>query len=459
MDRLAAAIQAASDPNAVMQRVTTEALALTPGALCAAIYLFDGARLTAASAAGTVSLQLPSYLSLDGTIAGRALRTGETVYCKDTILDACLLPENRYPGIGSVVCVPLHRGDRSFGVLSIAASAASAFSGDQVRVLGRLGEFVAAAVGGYLDISFAAGRLLAGDAETSSLNQAGRGPVEVVRSPLRPLHRFLANVLEPGVARDVAGREELESVLANRAFAFRGQPIVCIRSGKVQGVEALAHFPGRPSRATDAWFSEAARLGLGARFELAAMEAALALTSSIDSAVFLSINLGPEALASPDLLDLLAASQPQRIVIELTEHLRIDDYPELRRGLTRVRDLGTRLAVDDAGAGFASLGHILNLAPEIIKLDRAFSCGIDCDPARRAIAQSLVSLATEIGAVVIAEGVETSAELTTIRDLGIPFAQGYFLSRPVALSKLPRWLPHAAASVSGPRRLNIGSGA
>jgi EAL domain-containing protein (putative c-di-GMP-specific phosphodiesterase class I) len=92
-----------------------------------------------------------------------------------------------------------------------------------------------------------------------------------------------------------------------------------------------------------------------------------------------------------------------------------------------------RLAVDDAGAGFATLQHILRLQPDLIKLDLSLTRDIDKDPVRRALASSLVSFAREINAQLIAEGVETAEELETIRALGIAFGQGYHLARPQPL--------------------------
>jgi EAL domain-containing protein (putative c-di-GMP-specific phosphodiesterase class I) len=125
-----------------------------------------------------------------------------------------------------------------------------------------------------------------------------------------------------------------------------------------------------------------------------------------------------------------------KLVIELTEHVRVDDYPHLAESLWTLRERGVRLAIDDTGAGFASLMHILKLAPDYIKLDRQLTTGIDSDPVLRALASSLVHFAAETDAVLIAEGVETGAELAALRELGIRYAQGFHLSRPVAITGL-----------------------
>jgi EAL domain-containing protein (putative c-di-GMP-specific phosphodiesterase class I) len=120
-------------------------------------------------------------------------------------------------------------------------------------------------------------------------------------------------------------------------------------------------------------------------------------------------------------------------VVELTEHSRVEDYDALLGALDALREGGVRIAVDDAGAGYAGLQHILRLHPEILKLDTALTPGIDNDPVRRALAASLLTFADEIGAVIVAEGIETPQELDTLRSLGIPWGQGYHLARPGAL--------------------------
>jgi EAL domain-containing protein (putative c-di-GMP-specific phosphodiesterase class I) len=119
-------------------------------------------------------------------------------------------------------------------------------------------------------------------------------------------------------------------------------------------------------------------------------------------------------------------------VLELTEHDEIPDYELLRQSLDRYRSLGARIAVDDAGAGYAGLQHILSLTPEILKLDLQLIRGIDQDIARRALVRCLVDFASEIGAAVLAEGISSLAELDVLRAVGVPLGQGYCLGRPAA---------------------------
>ena len=208
------------------------------------------------------------------------------------------------------------------------------------------------------------------------------------------------------------------------------QPIVDLRTGRTAGFEALARFDTSPPHPPDWWFSEAHRLGRGIDLEHAAICRALAYLDSLPAGMYLSLNLSPATAQSDPLRGILRHHDAARVVLELTEHDIVDDYETLRRNVGALVADGARLAVDDAGAGFASLRHILNLAPAIVKLDRSLVAGIDIDRYRRALAASLVRFAAEAGVEVVAEGVERDEELRTLAAIGIPYAQGFLLGRP-----------------------------
>src|SRR5947209_17209858 len=142
------------------------------------------------------------------------------------------------------------------------------------------------------------------------------------------------------------------------------------------------------------------------------------------------------AAVVPPLATLLGGYPGDRIVLELTEHTRVQDYEALLGALGGPRSHGVRIAVDDTGAGYAGLQHLLRLRPNVLKLDIALTRSIDTDPARRALATALVGFAAEIGAVLVAEGVESVDELRSLRMLGIPAAQGFRLGRPGPVSAL-----------------------
>ncbi len=208
------------------------------------------------------------------------------------------------------------------------------------------------------------------------------------------------------------------------------QPIVDVRRNEVVGAEALSRIQAWPHRTPDLWFAEAAGVGLDLELELHAIKAALLRLDELPDHAYISVNLSPDTLMSGALEEVVAHVPGSRLVLELTEHAEVEDYDELHHALSRLRRRGVRVAVDDAGAGFASLRHILRLRPDIIKLDRTLTGDIDHDPIRRALSSSLVAFTEEVGGTIVAEGVENDGELQALRRLGIPYAQGYHLGRP-----------------------------
>jgi EAL domain-containing protein (putative c-di-GMP-specific phosphodiesterase class I)/DNA-binding response OmpR family regulator len=224
--------------------------------------------------------------------------------------------------------------------------------------------------------------------------------------------------------------QRIQTALDDRALKTVFQPIVDIRSGDVVGVEALSQFTGDRPRTPNLWFEEAHRVGLGRQLELLAVQTALDQFDDIPGDLFISVNLSPDAALDRSVLHYLERTDLSRIVIEITEHDRADCYRDLCRALDGLRTAGARVAVDDAGAGFAGLQQILELAPNIIKLDLTITRGIDEDPVRRSLTKCLLAFAAEIGASIVAEGIETPQELETLRALGVALGQGYLLGRP-----------------------------
>jgi EAL domain-containing protein (putative c-di-GMP-specific phosphodiesterase class I) len=208
------------------------------------------------------------------------------------------------------------------------------------------------------------------------------------------------------------------------------QPIVELGSLVMVGVEALARFGGKPPRPPNLWFEEAALVGMRVELELATARSALLGHPQLPEGVWLAVNVSPATALARPFAELTSDVKLDWVVFEISEHARVADYDGLQAVLGEVRARGARLAIDDAGAGFASLQHILRLSPDFIKLDMALTRGVDADPARRALASALTSFGNEIGAALIAEGIETAAELDTLRGLGIRFGQGYYLGMP-----------------------------
>ncbi|MDX6204847.1 MAG: hypothetical protein QOF39_904 [Frankiales bacterium] len=229
-----------------------------------------------------------------------------------------------------------------------------------------------------------------------------------------------------------AARLRLQAVLATSAVDLALQPIVDLRTGRLAGVEALARF--HDGRGPDTWFREARELGLARELDELTFNAALSAFPRLPESCYLSVNASPALITDPAFASrLLDSALPlHRLVIEITEHVAITDYALQNAALKELRDRGVRLAVDDTGAGFASLSHVLQLRPDIIKVDRSLIAGLATDPARRSLVTALVLLALDIDATVTGEGVEEPAELDTLSALGVGYVQGYLLGRPTS---------------------------
>jgi EAL domain-containing protein (putative c-di-GMP-specific phosphodiesterase class I) len=225
--------------------------------------------------------------------------------------------------------------------------------------------------------------------------------------------------------------ERIRRVLENKELLkVVFQPVVDVVSGETVGLEALSRFPTDPGGGPENWFREARDVGLGIELEVAAARAALSHFSCLPAHAFLSINLSPETIKHRPCTDMLGAEERGRIVIEVTEHAQIEDYGEIKDCLLEARDDGVALAIDDVGAGFASLRHILELSPDFIKLDRSLTGGIQSDRGQRALARALIAFASELGATIIAEGIETKEQVEALTALGVRYGQGYYLGRP-----------------------------
>ena len=227
-----------------------------------------------------------------------------------------------------------------------------------------------------------------------------------------------------------AGVARIEAAIAAGQPAIVYQPIHRLADGGPAGVEALARFPDRDERPPCDWFNEAAALGIGLELELAAVRAALRGLVYLPDDVYCAINVAPATVLSGALNAILADAPAGRIVREVTEHAEVESYTSLREALAPLRSR-VRVAVDDVGAGYAGLRHILDLEPDILKLDMGLTRDVHVDPARRALIAAMVDFARGIGCRIVAEGVETADEAAVLRGLGVDYAQGWHYSRPM----------------------------
>lgn len=222
-------------------------------------------------------------------------------------------------------------------------------------------------------------------------------------------------------------RSELRWVLQEGAFTAAFQPIVRLSDGETVGVEALTRFADGSS--PEARFKQAALLGVGHELEVATMAAALRDATALPADSWLSINVSPSLMLNSYQLRSVLDASDREIVLELSEQEAVSDYEALRSAVAGVGGQ-VRLSVDDAGAGFASLRHILRLQPAFVKLDLSWVKGVDADPARQALIAGLRHFADQTGAELIAEGVEREEERATLLDLRVDYGQGYLLGRP-----------------------------
>lgn len=234
----------------------------------------------------------------------------------------------------------------------------------------------------------------------------------------------------------VEQHQRIERVIAQQRFSSVYQPIYELGApDRIVGLECLTRFSDVPYRSPDLWFAEAAEMKIAAALDLAAMRAALNNHSAIPADIYLAVNLSPQTILDRQFRRALRDLPLTRLVLEVTEHQAIDVYAQIAQVLEPYRRAGVRIAVDDAGAGYASMRHILHLRPDLVKLDMSLTRDIDSDPARRALVLALVGFAREVGCQLISEGVETAAELETLRLLGVRKAQGYALARPMPLNE------------------------
>lgn len=209
------------------------------------------------------------------------------------------------------------------------------------------------------------------------------------------------------------------------------QPIVDVQRGVVSGYEALARFESPISVSPAEWFTAAALYGYGPLLEATVLRSFIAARARLPANCFLSVNVSPGALVSDEVQECLAEQDDLRgLVLEITEQTPVEDYDRLGRSLDAWRARGTKIAVDDAGSGYASLRHILTIAPQFVKLDRALVEGLHEDTRKVAVVTAIGAFASSIDAWLVAEGVELQEELDALAALEVPLVQGFLLGRP-----------------------------
>ena len=240
----------------------------------------------------------------------------------------------------------------------------------------------------------------------------------------------VAALLGPALAerdRIAALRRTIDAVIGAQAFHAVFQPIVDLESGQTVGFEALTRFDS--GQRPDLCFADAWSVGLGADLELATLRDAVDAAARLPAGRWLDLNVSPRLFADPERLSAVLGPAERPLVLEITEHELIEDYAALHE---TIRALGrdVRLAVDDAGAGVANFGHIIELRPDFVKLDIGLVRRVNVDLGRQALVVAMRHFARTAGCRLIAEGIETEDEARTLTGFGVEFGQGYLLGRP-----------------------------
>jgi EAL domain-containing protein (putative c-di-GMP-specific phosphodiesterase class I) len=267
------------------------------------------------------------------------------------------------------------------------------------------------------------------------------------------LMRVFAEMAAEHIEADLHAQEQarglvgnVQSVLNGNAISLVYQPIFDLKQAQVIGFEALARITTTPMRSPDAWFADAAAVGLDVTLEMAVIEQALASFTSLPQGVYVAFNVSPNIVINGQLEHAFEKVPLERIMLEVNEHVSIRQYDEITKALRPLREQGLRVSVDDSGTGLDSFRHIVTLRPDVVKIPMSLTRNVDTDGARRALVAALMQFANEHGTEVIAEGVETATELKTLRALGVMRAQGYFLGRPTLLANAASLCRRASTS-------------
>jgi EAL domain-containing protein (putative c-di-GMP-specific phosphodiesterase class I)/ActR/RegA family two-component response regulator len=357
------------------------------------------------------------------TVAAVAADADEAIAAAVRVRPGIALVDVRMPGGGPKATRGILEGCPHTRVLALSAS------GSRDTVL----EMLQAGAAGYLVKGILPSEVIAGIrhvavGETPLSAEVAGGVIDRVRAQLdaeNQEHQRQQELLE-----------QLTLALDGDGLDMVYQPIFDLETRQVVGVESLARFSLEPKRPPNEWFKTAADLRLATRLELTAVSRAVARRSQLPPGVFMAVNLSPEALMSPELVGVIPQGFADQLVIELTEHTPVLDYQALGLAFAPLRASGAALAIDDAGAGFASLRHILELAPQFIKLDISITQKIEHERVALALAVALTSFAGAIEARIIAEGIETASQLEALRSLGIRLGQGYHLAMPGPIEQL-----------------------
>lgn len=394
--------QAGLDLKRLVDTITSKSQALT-GSTGAVVEMLDGHDLLYWSASGSVQAHVGLRIPAIGSLSGLCIAKKMLLACNDSEVDPRVNREAcRQVGLRSALVTPLQCEGELVGVLKVVSDKPDAYTKRHVDLLQTLAAFIGSMLHSALE------------------------------------HARVSSIVEKSAAVDAsaaAAREEeksrLAALIADRSIRPVFQPIIELGSGKIVGFEALSRFDPAEALPVDGWFEMANRVGMCVELEVACMSAIVAaMARSWELPGYISLNVSPRTLMEYDFDRLPDRTAHGGWVLEITEHSEVTDYPVLARRVQELQMAGFRIAIDDAGAGYSSLRHVLRLAPDIVKLDVSITRDIDKMVRHQLLATAIVSFSRETGIALVAEGVETVGEKDTLARLGIPYGQGYLFGRP-----------------------------
>jgi EAL domain-containing protein (putative c-di-GMP-specific phosphodiesterase class I) len=394
--------QAGLDLRQLVDTITSKLQALT-GSTGAVVEMLDGHELVYWSGSGSVKGHMGFRIPAIGSLSGLCIVKKMVLVCADSEVDPRMdLKACRQVGLRSAIVTPLLCEGELVGVLKVLSDKPSAYGARHVALLQTLAAFIGAMLHSALE------------------------------------HARMSAIVEMAMAVDASAaailedeRWRLEALIASGGIRPVFQPIVELASGQVVGYEGLSRFDASVALSVDEWFEMAERAGMCVELEAACMAAivdALALSPGIGG--YISINVSPKTLMEYDFERLPDRSGQGGWVLEITEHSEVKDYPVLAQRVRALQAQGFRIAIDDAGAGYSSLRHVLRLAPDIVKLDVSITRDIDKILRNQQLSSAIISFGRETGISLVAEGVETAEERDTLQRLGVVYGQGYLFGKP-----------------------------
>jgi EAL domain-containing protein (putative c-di-GMP-specific phosphodiesterase class I) len=265
--------------------------------------------------------------------------------------------------------------------------------------------------------------------ERRQLDAAQEGAVDAARFP-QPMNAMPPQLVER--LDSLRSLSRISALLEKQMLMTAFQPIYGLDSKTVVGVEALSRFVSDDGAGAELWFAEAAAVGLGANLEFSALGSAASAAANLPAHLYVAMNISPTSCLDPRLPELFDHIELpiDRIVLELTDGIPDEQYSHFISAITPLRDHGLRIAIDDSHSSAGTLSRMLHLRPDFIKLGRSVISGVDRDASQRAVAACMVDFGTQLGTVLVAEGVETAEELRVLTELGFSAGQGYLLGRP-----------------------------